>query len=595
MDHTSKEQQKTRTESTRRLRVFYGLLVAVFAVFAVRLFYLQIIRHEHYVQAAHSDQFREYDVIPNRGKISAYLNGAVVPLVVNQRLYTIYADPQIIKKPDVMAEKLAPLLDMTVSDVRQKLAAKKMRYVVLKKKVAPTTSAKILALKLPGVGAQEKNYRLYPQGTIAAQTLGFVSEEGEGKYGLEEALNTELTGRVGKLKAVTDIHGIPLAANADNLSVAPEDGADVVTTLDIGMQTQIEDILKRAKERFSSKSISAVVLESKTGAVKALANYPSFDPAQYQSVEDGALFQNYAVATPIEPGSITKILSAAAALDKGVIQPNSSFYDPGRWVIDGATIRDVEEDASIGTQTIKSTLSDSLNTGAVWMLMQLGGGSLNQKGRAALYEYYKNHYRLNARTGIEQGYEGVGLLKEPADDGAGINISYANMAFGQAYTATALQMAAAINSIVNGGTYYRPTLVSSVAENGRPVQRRPEVLRQGVVSAETSRAMVALMDYVTAVRAQRGVKNMVFGSNYSVGSKSGTAQIAKETGGYREDVFNGTFAGYVGGNNPEYTVVVYNIEPRVPAGSYAGSYAGQPVFAEIAHMLINNYGVPPKQ
>lgn len=582
----------TNVASVNRIRLWYAALLVIFGIFCVRLFYIQIINHEKYLATARSDQIREYEVDADRGTIYAELSGKEVPLVLNTKLYTIYADPSIVKKPAEVARKFAPLLGVSTSDVRDLLSLKEKRYVVLKKKLTPEVNEQVLALKIPGVGSQERNYRTYPQGTLASQLLGFVNDEGVGNYGLEQALNEQLAGQKGQLRAVTDVHGIPLAANTDNLLREPVAGQDVTLTIDIGMQTQVEQIVKRAQEKFKSKKVSAVVLETQTGAVKAMANYPTYDPAQYQSVQDGNLFQNSAVTEPIEPGSITKVLSTAVALDKGVITPDTSYNDPGVWTFDGAKVVNVAEGKGSGPQTIKSMLNNSLNTGAVWVLMQLGGGKLNDTARQTLYDYYTDHYRLNKATGIEQGYEGVGYIVKPENKDNGITITYANMSFGQAYSATALQMGSALSAIINGGTYYQPHLVASTKNaDGTVKNTEPNVLRSNVVSEKTSTEMVGLLDYVTKHHVS-GWPYMNFSDRYIVGGKTGTAEIA-EKGVYKADVFNGTFMGFVGGDKPQYTIVVYNIEPRNYSG-YAGANTGQPIFADIAHMLIDNYGVTPK-
>ena len=589
------DERQVETNPVQRARVWYACLLIIFAAFVVRLFYLEIIHYDHYKSLALSDQVREYDVLPERGVISAQLNGRTVPLVLNQALYTVFADPSIIKNVDKTATDVARVLGMDAATVRDELRVKKTRYVVLKKRVTAETNKKVLALKYPGIASQQVNYRVYPQGELAAQVLGFVNDEGEGKYGVEQALDTSLAGQKGRLKAITDVNGVPLAANSDNLLIQPKSGDAVSLTLDMGMQAQVESIVKGAQEKFRSKVVSAVVLETNTGAVKAMANYPTFDPAKYQQVEDGTVFQNYSVASPIEPGSITKILTVAAAIDKGAISADTSYYDPGNWTIDGARVLNVAEGTGTGTQTIKSLLNLALNTGATWTLMQLGGGKLNDQGRSALHGYFTDRYRLGKATGIEQGYEGIGFVPGPENKDNGINITYANMSFGQAYSASALQMGSALSAIVNGGTYYQPRLIDEVTTaDGKTTKLEPKVIDRAVVSAKTSSAMRGLLEYVT-VAHQTGFRYMDFGDSYNVGGKTGTAQITDEkTGLYREDVFNGTFMGYVGGDMPQYTIVVYNIEPHGYAG-FAGAQTGQPVFADIAHMLINNYGVTPKQ
>lgn len=325
-----------------------------------------------------------------------------------------------------------------------------------------------------------------------------------------------------------------------------------------------------------------------------MANYPTYDPANYQNVDDASLFQNDVVAEPIEPGSITKVFTTATSLQKGVITPQTTFYDPGSWTIDGAKVSDVEEDHSTGQQSVLSTLDKSLNTGATWMLMQLGGGQVTSQARSTLYDYFYNHFRLGKATGIEQGYEADGYVPKPADTGAAINLSYAEMSFGQAYTATALQMVAGFSSIVNGGTYYQPYLVDSTTDaSGKVTKMQPKVVEQGVVTSQVSQQVISLLEQNNTNHIHEGFTYLDFGPNYSVGGKTGTAEIASPTGGYYADKVNGTYMGFVGGDTPQYAIVVYNLQPTKYSG-FAGASTGQPVFANIAHMLINDFGVTPK-
>jgi len=225
--------------------------------------------------------------------------------------------------------------------------------------------------------------------------------------------------------------------------------------------------------------------------------------------------------------------------------------------------------------------------------MQMGGGQLDAKGRDAWYDYLTKHYMLGKPTGIEQGYEAVPPVTPPQDNGSGIDLTYANMAFGQAIQLTALQMAAADSSVLNGGTYYKPTLVDQYIEpSGEAVINKPQVEDSNVVSPKVSQELWPLMEYVVQQHEIDGFPYLNFPSNYMVGGKTGTAQIAQPGGGYYANKYNGTYVGFVGGDKPQYVIVVYNIQPNVPG--YAGSYGGQPVFSDIAHMLINNSFVTPK-
>lgn len=578
----------------RRIRVWYGLLILVAAVFVVRLFYVQIINYGHYRAAALSDQLKQYQIPATRGTIDIHDGDSLVPLVLNQKLFTLYADPVYIKNADQVAAKVTPVIGGDANKYARLMRAKDTRYVILAKKLSADQQAKIAALGFPGLGTQPQDYRIYPQASLASQVLGFVNNDGRGEYGVEQAMNKQLAGTPGQVKAVTDANGVPLAATKGNVETAPVNGDKLVLTLDMGMQAQMEQILQQEYQKTKSQGISAIIMDIHTGKVKAMANYPTFDPTNYQNVSNPSLFQNAAVANPIEPGSTMKVMTTSAALDMGIIKPDTTFYDPAHWIVDGFNITDIEEDGGPRTQSIGSLLNLSLNTGATWLLMQMGGGQINLKAREAWYNYMANHYRLGKLTGIEQGYEAAVPVQTPQDNGAGINLTYADMSFGQAVQVTAIQMAAADSAILNGGTYYQPHLIDqTVKPDGTVSEVPPKVLAHGVVKPNVGQDMVSLMEYVVQQHRDAGFPYLNFSPNYIVGGKTGTAQVAKSGGGYSDTQFNGTYVGFVGGDQPQYLIVVYNIKPDV--AGYAGTYGGQPVFADLAHMLIDNSHVTPKK
>lgn len=442
------------------------------------------------------------------------------------------------------------------------------------------------------MGTQEANYRTYPQGQLAAQVLGFVNDAGTGQYGLEQALNSELQGQPGQLKAITDAGGVPLAANKDNINQSPVPGKNIVLTLDLGMQQQAEDILKQQVDDTKAASGSAIILDARSGAVKAMANYPTYNPGEFAKVSDQAVFTNASVAEAFEVGSIMKVLTAAAALDSGAVSKNSSYYDPSYFKVDDATIRNIEEDGGAGTKSLADILQLSLNTGATWLLMQMGGGQINQKARTTWHDYLVNHYQFGKPTGIEQSNEGYGIVPDPIN-GYGLNIQFANTAFGQGQTETILQMGAALSAVVNGGTYYKPHLVDAyVKADGSLEQQKPEIVKQNVVKSDVSKDLQEFMTYtIQKNKLTYGVSSLR--PEYSYGGKTGTAQIPKPGGGYYDDRYNGTFLGFIGGDEPQYIIVVRVREPRNISG-YAGAKAAAPVYFKLADMLINNFGVKPK-
>lgn len=573
-----------------RIQLWYVVILVVLGVFGIRLFYLQVIKHDYYQKAALSGQLKQYEIPAERGLIEAHDGDAVVPIVLNEKRYTLFADPKYIKDPAQAAAKVQKIIGGNQGDY-EKLMRADTRYAVLAKKLTKDKRTALDKLDIKGLGTREGTIRTYPQGDLAAQLLGFVDDEGIGKYGLEQALNTELKGKPGQLNAITDARGVPLVANEDNVITKPQVGNRLRLTIDVSLQRQVEDILKAGLDKAQSKSGGAVVLDPNTGAVKAMANYPTYNPAEFYKVEDGNVFNNATVSSPLEVGSIMKPLTAAAALDQGVVAPTTSYFDPGQYKIGDATISNIEEDGGAGTRTVADILELSLNTGATWLLMQMGGGEVNAQARKRWNDYLVNHYQFGKATGIEQGYEAEGTIPDPVD-GFGLNIQYANMSFGQGLTATPLQMGAALGAVINGGSYVQPHLIErQTTANGTATNTKTKVIKKDVVSERVSGQMIKLMEGVV----RRNYKLYGFSqldSRYSIGGKTGTAEISKPGGGYYEDKFNGTFMGFVGGDKPQYVIVVRVNEPGI--AGYAGSRAAAPIFTSITNMLINNFNVLPR-
>lgn len=584
---------QTVPNTLTRVKFWYACLLVIAGIFLTRLFYLQVIRHDYYQQAALRGQLKQYEIQPERGIIVAHNSSETTPIVLNQTLYTLYTDPKFVKDPSSTAISVQKVMGGEASEYQTKMTANS-RYEILAKKLSVEQSDAIRALKLKGVGTQPTNFRTYPQGQLAAQVLGFVNDEGDGQYGLEQALNDELKGKVGRLKAITDAQGVPLAANKENVIVNPEPGKKILLTLDLGMQQQLEDILKQQVDDTKASLGSALIMDANTGAIKAMANYPTFNPAEFSKVEeeDQAVFKNASVTDAFEVGSIMKTLTAASALDQGVINKNTSYYDPAQFVIDGFKITNIEEDGGPGTKSIADILQLSLNTGATWMLMQMGGGQINQKAREAWHGYLVNHYQFGKPTGIEQSNEGAGTVPDP-NDGFGLNLQFANTAFGQGQTETILQIGAAIASVVNGGTYYKPHLVDAYIQPDGSLQNQvPVIVKKNVVKKQVSQELREFMEY-TLDKNKINYGSRTLRSEYAYGGKTGTAQIPNPAGGYFDNQFEGTFLGYVGGDSPEYVIVVRVSQARNISG-YAGAKAAAPIYFKLADMLINNFGVKPK-
>ncbi len=570
--------------SMKRISIFYAFLVVIAVIFFVRLFYLQVLRHDYYENVALSGQLKQFEIPAERGGIYAYDGDEVVPLVLNETRYRIVADPKIIDNPDKTAIALSDIIGKSAQEIQDQLK-KDSRYEILANKQTKEVKDKIDQLKLAGIFTNEKvPLRVDVQGSIAGQILGFVNDNAEGTYGIEQYFNKELTGTAGRVKALTDKNNVPLLATADNLLVDPIDGKDIVLTLDVAMQRQVEAILKQGLDKAISDSGSIIVLDARNGSIKAMANYPTYDPSKFTEIEDPSIFTNPSVSEPLEPGSIMKTLTVSAALDSGSVSPDQTYADPSRYAIDNAVVTNIEEDGGAATRSVSDILQYSLNTGATWLLMQMGGGELNEQGRVRWHDYMTNHFGFGSLTGIEQGYEAEGIVPDPVN-GYGLNIHYANTAFGQGMTVTPLQMASAVASAVNGGDLYKPTLYSGLLdENNNVISSVVNPIKSDVVKDSTSETLRRYMNNVVEKNNRSAVR-----AGYQVGGKTGTAQIANPAGGYFEDIYNGTYVGYVGGDKPDYVIFVRVNKPKI--GGYAGSKAAAPIFSLVSNMLIDNFTV----
>jgi cell division protein FtsI/penicillin-binding protein 2 len=583
----------SRTHVLSRIRAVYTILIILCSIFIVRLFYLQIIKHDYYQQAANSDQLKQYEIPAQRGMIEANSGGQVVPIVLNEQLYTLFADPPLLTKVKTDAADIQKVIGGSSAAYEQDMATPDTEYVVLAKQLTLAQQSAILALKLPGIATQANNYRTYPNGSLASQLLGFVDQNGNGQYGIEQALNSTLSGTNGQVKAVTDAQGIPLVGDKSNILKNPVNGDNVVLTINIPIQQQLETILQAGLKKVNSNSGSVTILDPNNGNVVAMADYPTYDPTNYADVSSPAIYQNAAVDSPLEVGSIMKTLTVSAAMNTNSITgPSEVFNDPGSYTIDGSTITDIAQDSGVdkGPISVTSILVNSLNTGATWLLSQMGGGQINQKARDTWYDYMVNHYHLGSATGIQQGYEASGYIPNP-DNGSALDLTYANTAFGQAMTATPLQMAAAVSAILNGGTYYQPNLVQSVTNPNTGVQttNQPKIWKKNIVNGTTSSNLEQIMEAVVN-------DNYYFyqvakpKAGYVEGGKTGTAQFTQPGGGYSATLFNGTFVGFIGTNSPQYVIMVEVNTPNIPENSidtYAGAGAAAPIFGSVVNMLVN--------
>lgn len=578
-----KPRQDNSHRSIDRVAVLRILIIVMGGILIARLFYVQIIRHDFYQSQALAEHIKKFEIPARRGIIRLSDGSNSVPIVLNEQRYIIYADPKYITDFEGTATKLVPVIGGDVNAVAKKLKTPS-RYVILAKKLTKDQAERVDALELKGIGKKEVSVRTYPQGTLGSQLLGFVNDDGAGQYGIEEYLNEELGGKTGLEKAITDVRGIPLAVNNDNILRPAVPGNEVTLTVDVGMQRLAEDALKSGIERTKSVRGSVIIMEANTGSVKAMANYPTYDPSQYDKIDDISIFTNNTVSGAWEPGSVMKPLLLGATFTEGTANPDTTYYDAGFVQIDD---RKVTNSINWGAKNMsfRDVINKSLNTGAVYALKTLGGGELNEKARQTWYDYLTQRYFFGKPTGIEQSGESSGVVGGP-NEGYGLNVRYANMAFGQGMTLTPIQLVAAYAALVNGGNYYKPTLIASQKNSDTLVTTKPKLLKQGVVSDSASANIRDMLQ-----KSLETNNRIALRPGYVLGAKSGTAQEADTTGNYKADAFSGTYSGFIGGDNVQYVMVVRLDEPKTPG--FASGEAAR-VWAEISNKLIDNFALKPK-
>lgn len=572
-----------------RSRILAIGLFVVMALFVVQLFYIQVIAHNYYEAKAETEHISKLTIAPKRGTILALDGNKPVPLVLNEPIYTAYADPQVIDNKAAIAGAIREIAGgNTVADFEAGLDNKKLRYTILARGLSRTQAELLKIKQLAGVGLQEADRRVYPEGSLAAQLLGFVDSEGKGQYGIEAALDERLRGAPGLLQAVTDVRKIPLTIGKNDIRRPPRNGDDLVLSVDRGIQSYTEEALVRGLKNAGATTGSVVVMNPNNGQVMAMANYPTYDPAKYNQVEDYSLFQNKTVSEPYEAGSVFKTLTVGIGLDAGVISSGDTFNNRGYVQVDDTEITNVEEAPNNPAATITDILRLSLNTGAVHVLSQLGGGDFNRKGRDALYDYFANRFGFGKKTGIEQANEQPGIIISPQEV-QGNNVRYANMTFGQGLDVTMIQTAAAFSSAINGGTYYKPTLLSGTRSGDNQIkQDSPKVVRSGVISSKASRELVAMVHTARQAGFFKGKDR----AGYQVGGKTGTSQIIDPaTGKYTDDNSIGTYLGFGGGGSPQYVIMVQVKDAKIPG--YAGTVAAGPIFTDISNWLLQNLKVEP--
>ena len=575
----------------RRTRFLIGLLIGLGAIFIVRLFFLQVLQHDYYRAQAELEHTTKFSIPASRGLIYAH-DGSdkFAPLVLNEPVYTVYADPTYVKDAGKIADVMRQVAGGNViTDFEKNLENEALRYTVLARQISKTQADLIKKEDLPGVGLQEETKRVYPENQLASQALGFVNGEGEGQYGLEQAFNQELSGKDGQLKAVTDVNGIPISVGAHSVQTPPQNGRNLVLTIDRNVQAKTEQFLKSGLDRAKATKGSILVMNPNNGHILAMANWPTYNPNDFKNITDYEVFTNKVISNPYEPGSVIKALTMGIGLNEGKIQPNTTYNNTTAIKVQDATIRNVLTSPT-GNVTMTQVLQYSFNTGAVQVLKWLGGDDINYKGKQKLFDYFTKHYMFNEKTGIALAGEASGDIVSP-DDAQGGDVRYANMTFGQGMSATMIQVLSAFAATVNGGTYYQPQIVDGyLGDDLKSFTAIPSTVKKTDVVSQDASAKLRQM-----LRDARAGSSSANGEKpgYFMGGKTGTAQVYDpKTGNYSETETIGSYVGFGGKDKPEYVIMVRVDDAR--NGGYSGSAAAAPIFTELSNWMLDYLQIQPK-
>ncbi|MET0305488.1 MAG: penicillin-binding protein 2 [Solirubrobacterales bacterium] len=543
----------------RRIGLLFAGFLLCFLVISARAFWLQGVQG---AQLASEAAYQQTDVVTVPGLRGSLLDRFGNPLAVSEDAKTIYATPYQVKKPGQTAEKLASILDLDEKDVLESLT-EESGFAYVARKVDLPSAARVARLELPGIGELPDSRRTYPQGTLAAQTIGAVGDENQGLTGLEAGEEEALHGSDGERRVINDALGEPI--RLETVSEA-SDGEDLRLTLDPAIQERTEEVLGAVGETYSPQGATAIVMDPRNSKLLAMANWPPVDPSDLESADPEDLL-NRATGFTYEPGSTFKAFTVAAALEEREVTPESYFtLPPTLQVAD----RVIEESHARGTATmsVAEILAHSSNVGAVTIGLGLGSEKFSR---------WINRLGFGRPTGVPYPAEEQGIVPE-LDEYSGSTMG--NLPLGQGLAVTPMQMIAGYAALANGGVLRQPRLIDRVGDEAMDVPEGQRVIRPGV--AAEVRTMLE------GVLAPGGTASEVSVPGYTLAGKTGTSQVA-ENGTYSETKYVASFIGFAPAADPRLLVAVIVDQPQ---GDYYGGSVAAPAFGEIAEFALPYLGVP---
>ena len=552
---------------SRRIRILVALLCLGLLAFGSRLVQLQVIEAPALAAAAAESRAREVLLPGKRGDILDR-NGAPLATTVDARDITV--DQTLIQDPEAIALQLVPILNVKKKDLTEKLTGTQ-RFAYVAREVTPEQWGLIRQLQIPGIFSERTTRRVYPTGSTAAGLVGFVGTDGHGLAGLEYALESTLTGNdtVMVYEAAAGGRRIPTAGDeAEN----PTAGQSVMLTIDRDLQWVAQQAINKGVRDAAADNGSIVVLDPKTGDILALASAPTFDPNKVAKASQEEL-NNRALIDIFEPGSTTKVITVAAAINEGVAKPSTQISVPSSLKRGDKRFRDSDPHGGLNL-TLHGTLTKSSNIGSIKAAELVGGRTF--------YEYVRA-FGVGSPTGLNLPGESAGVVPNP-DQWS--QTTFPTLAFGQGMSVNAVQMATMFGVLANGGLRVAPRLIAGVLTDSGVMEsnEQPEPVR--VVTQRTAKTVLGMME---AVVSDQGTAPKAQVPGYRVAGKTGTAtRIDPSCGCYR-----GYVASFIGVAPADSPAVVIGVTLNNPKNGYYGGDLAAPVFADVASSALALMEVPP--
>lgn len=558
---------------SKRIKIV-GVLVSVVAILVVsRLFQIQIVKGSYYQEkgkGTYSSKTTNIDrgVIYFKGKDGELVGGAVM-----KTGYSLILKPDLISDPEALYIKLDPFIEMEKDEFISRASKKGDPHEEIQNRLTLEDVNKIKLLGEKGVSTSSESWRFYPGSTLASQVLGIVAFKGDdlgGRYGIERSYEDTLRGEKDKISVNI------FAELFSGLTGDSDDGmGDLVTTIEPTVELHLENALSNIKEKWGARTVGGIIMDPRTGEIIAMATSPSFDANNFKDIESVSVLSNPSVERVYEFGSVVKPLIMAAALDRGVVTPETTYFDSGFVQVEDKVINNFDKKGR-GLVSMQDVLNQSLNTGMVFVFNRLGSDSMRD---------YLTNYGIREKTGIDLPGEVRPLtsnLESPRD------LEYANASFGQGIAMTPINLISALSVLANGGHKITPHVGYEINyKDGGSLPLGKEISEEKVLGDQ---ALTDIRDMLITVVDKGYAQYNLSLSDYAVAAKTGTGQIARADGkGYVEGENMHTLFGFFPAYNPQFIMLFY---AEAPKARYAvESLSGE--FFNTVKFLLSYYDVPP--